>query len=133
MNSSGTQTQSALDSYTWPVNGQIYSQSGLYTAIIPNAQGCDSTITLNLTLSYTGIEELVEDVNIYPNPTNSSITIEGQFLLGKEILIVDSQGRELFKKKLNEAKDQFDLSSFADGIYYLTMDKNTKVFKIVKQ
>jgi hypothetical protein len=56
--SSSTQTQTALDSYTWPVNGQTYLESGTYTAVIPNAAGCDSTITLELTLNFTGIESL---------------------------------------------------------------------------
>ncbi len=55
---SSTQTQTALDSYTWPVNGQTYLESGTYTAVIPNAAGCDSTITLELTLNFTGIESL---------------------------------------------------------------------------
>jgi hypothetical protein len=58
LNTSSTQTQSAIDSYTWPVNGQTYAQSGTYTAVIPNAAGCDSTITLNLTLAFTGINEV---------------------------------------------------------------------------
>jgi hypothetical protein len=56
--SSSTQSETALDSYTWPVNGQTYTQSGTYSATIPNAAGCDSVITLDLTLSYTGIDSL---------------------------------------------------------------------------
>jgi hypothetical protein len=58
LNSSSSQTQTALDSYTWPVNGQIYTESGTYTDTLTNSAGCDSIVTLNLTLSYTGIEEL---------------------------------------------------------------------------
>ena len=49
-------TQTALDSYT--LNGQTYTQSGTYTQVIPGANGCDSTITLNLTLNFTGIHDL---------------------------------------------------------------------------
>jgi hypothetical protein len=56
--SSSTQTQNALDSYTWPVNGQTYTQSGQYTATLINAAGCDSIVTLDLTLSFTGIDEI---------------------------------------------------------------------------
>lgn len=56
--SSSSQTQTALDSYTWPVNGQTYTQSGTYTDTLVNAAGCDSVITLNLTLSFTGIDDL---------------------------------------------------------------------------
>ena len=57
-NSSSTQIEAALDSYTWPVNGQTYTQSGIFSATIPNAAGCDSVITLDLSLSYTSIESL---------------------------------------------------------------------------
>ena len=53
-----SQTATGLDSYTWLVNGQTYTESGSYAAIIPNEAGCDSTITLDLTLAYTGIEDL---------------------------------------------------------------------------
>ena len=55
-NAASTLTQTALDSYT--LNGQTYTQSGIYTQVIPAANGCDSTITLNLTLNFTGIHEL---------------------------------------------------------------------------
>jgi hypothetical protein len=54
--SSSTLTQTALDSYT--LNGQTYTQSGTYTQTVPAANGCDSTITLNLTLNFTGLDEL---------------------------------------------------------------------------
>jgi hypothetical protein len=57
-----TLTQTALDSYT--LNGQTYTQSGTYTQVIPAANGCDSTITLNLTLNFTGIHELVNSTKI---------------------------------------------------------------------
>ena len=55
-NATSTLTETALDSYT--LNGQTYTQSGTYTQVIPAANGCDSTITLNLTLNFTGIHEL---------------------------------------------------------------------------
>ena len=55
-NASSTLTESALDSYT--LNGQIYTQSGTYTQTLTAANGCDSTVTLNLTLNFTGMDEL---------------------------------------------------------------------------
>jgi hypothetical protein len=55
-NAVSTLTQTALDSYT--LNGQTYTQSGTYTQTLPAANGCDSTITLNLTLNFTGMDEL---------------------------------------------------------------------------
>jgi len=56
-NAVSTLTQTALDSYA--LNGQTYTQSGTYTQTLIAANGCDSTITLNLTLNFTGIDELV--------------------------------------------------------------------------
>jgi hypothetical protein len=55
-NGASSLTQTALDSYT--LNGQTYTQSGTYTQTLTAANGCDSTITLNLTLNFTGIDEL---------------------------------------------------------------------------
>jgi hypothetical protein len=53
-----TQTVSACASYQWS-NGQVYNQSGVYTSVAQNAAGCDSTVTLNLTIN---------------NPINSSLS-----------------------------------------------------------
>lgn len=47
-----TQTVSACSSYTWAENNTTYTTSGTYTHVLPgaNANGCDSTITLVLTI-----------------------------------------------------------------------------------
>ncbi|MFM1946025.1 MAG: hypothetical protein RL207_308 [Bacteroidota bacterium] len=48
---SSTQTINACTSYTWPVNNQTYNSNGVYTDTIANASGCDSMVTLNLTIN----------------------------------------------------------------------------------
>ena len=47
----GSETQSACNSYTWATNGTTYMTSGVYTAVLANAIGCDSVVTLNLTIN----------------------------------------------------------------------------------
>jgi hypothetical protein len=49
--SSSVVDETQCGSYFWPLSNQSYTQSGNYTAIIPNTAGCDSTITLNLTIN----------------------------------------------------------------------------------
>jgi hypothetical protein len=48
--SSNTINETACDSYTWPVNGQTYTTSGIYTDLSTNSLGCTHTETLNLTV-----------------------------------------------------------------------------------
>jgi hypothetical protein len=48
---SGTSNVGACDSYTWTANSQTYTASGTYTAVLPAANGCDSTATLVLTIT----------------------------------------------------------------------------------
>ncbi|MEZ5069908.1 MAG: LamG-like jellyroll fold domain-containing protein [Bacteroidales bacterium] len=47
-------TETACDSYTAP-DGNVYTASGIVTAVIPNAAGCDSTITIDLTIHTVNI------------------------------------------------------------------------------
>lgn len=47
----GSQQLTVCDSYTW--DGQPLSQSGVYQQVLPTANGCDSTATLDLTVNYS--------------------------------------------------------------------------------
>jgi hypothetical protein len=49
--SSATFTDTACISYTWPQNGQTYTASGIYKDTLPNAVGCDSIVSLDLTIN----------------------------------------------------------------------------------
>jgi hypothetical protein len=51
VNSSSTSNLTEVACISYILNGQTYTQSGIYSQIIPNAFGCDSMITLNLTLN----------------------------------------------------------------------------------
>ncbi|MFK7785984.1 MAG: LamG-like jellyroll fold domain-containing protein [Crocinitomicaceae bacterium] len=47
---SGTDTQSACDNFTW-INGVTYTSSATATDTLTNSVGCDSIVTLNLTIN----------------------------------------------------------------------------------
>lgn len=49
--STGSEVVSACDSFTWPTNGTTYTTTGTYTATLVNAAGCDSIVTLDLTVN----------------------------------------------------------------------------------
>ena len=56
-NTSSSISAEGMGSYTAP-SGAIYTTGGVYTDTIPNAAGCDSIITINLSMSHSGIGEL---------------------------------------------------------------------------
>ena len=45
-------TVDACESYKWPLNNKTYNKSGIYFDTLINKQGCDSIVTLNLTINY---------------------------------------------------------------------------------
>lgn len=47
---SATEIVSSCDTYEWALNAQTYSATGMYTTTIQNAAGCDSVVTLDLTI-----------------------------------------------------------------------------------
>ena len=129
-------SQTALDSYTWLVNNQTYTTTGAYTAVIPNASGCDSTITLNLTMSFTGINDLsTSKLSVYPNPTNGDFTITGLELLGtvSSLKLTDMNGKVV--KVLDTKATKFSMSLIKPGVYFLNIISGNKeeVLKIVKE
>jgi hypothetical protein len=134
--SSSTQTQTALDTYTWPLNNQTYTQGGTYTATIPNAAGCDSVVTLTLTLNYTGLNEPTRSsVSISPNPTSSKITVKSSLtLIGEKFTIYDQQGKAVKSGVITAEETEIDLSNLSEGVYLFKAGAEMlETFKIIKQ
>ena len=80
-NTSGSETVTECNSYTWATNGQTYTQSGQYTSVLTNQDGCDSTVTLNLTItnSNTGSETVTECDSYTWNADGQTYTQSGQY------------------------------------------------------
>ncbi len=130
-NTSSTLNESAVDSYS--LNGQTYTQSGTYNQIIPNTAGCDSTITLNLTLSFTGIGNISSDyVKVYPNPTIDNLIIEGDFDFATKFEIIDAIGRKVLLGSLTKGINQIDLVNFSRGTYNLIIQGYEIPIRVIK-
>jgi hypothetical protein len=76
-----TQNVNSCGSYIWSANGQTYTGSGQYTATLTNASGCDSVITLNLTIVTPTLNtQSATACNSYTWPQNGNIyTGSGQY------------------------------------------------------
>lgn len=58
---SSTETVITCDSYTWNANGMTYTTSGQHTVALTSGAGCDSVITLNLTIVPTPTANASDD------------------------------------------------------------------------
>ena len=118
------------------LNGQTYTQTGTYTQVLTNAAGCDSTITLNLTISDVGLANAqLSNLSVHPNPTNSSIEILGLDAINQiaSISLVDSRG--VIVKRLPQNKNTLNLSSLSNGVYFLRINSSigNRTMKIIKR
>ena len=65
-------TVDACESYKWPLNNKTYNISGIYYDTLINKQGCDSIVSLNLTINYIVItSQKVVACKSYTWPVNN--------------------------------------------------------------
>ena len=125
-------------SYTW--NGESYVISGDYSQTLTTVHGCDSIVTLHLTITAGVGEWNGSTFNIYPNPTTSILNVE--WSMGNvnadaaEIQLLDVYGRLLDVVKANSGTTQIDLSAYANGVYFVQLVADGQVVgvrKVVRQ
>ncbi len=125
------------DTFTIVTANQI---NGTFSAIIfPEMVGKEFQITYN---DNNIVLEVVEKsvlsaavfqtskLNVYPNPTDSKLSIDGISSL-TEITIINSLGQELINTTIGQG-DTIDLSGYPSGIYFLRTENN-ETLKIIKE
>jgi hypothetical protein len=124
-------TVNAIDSYT--INGQTYTTSGTYTQVLTNAAGCDSLLTINLTLDFTGIANLDnQEFLVFPNPANEVVHIQiSPSLIGEELKILKTDGSLLEKEVMNEVIKTIGIQNLPGGLYFIQIGDNKQRFVIV--
>jgi hypothetical protein len=79
----------------------------------------------------TVTEAELDNFNIYPNPTNGMIYLEGDFSGNKTISIYSLDGKLILNQNLND--NHVNLSSLEKGMYLVKMgyDNTSRVFKLI--
>lgn len=75
-------------------------------------------------LSWASTFELDETItfNVYPNPVVNQLSVEVSVLeLGSTIQLIDSRGRIIFEKVINDLTTIIDFSSLSMGSYHLNL------------
>ncbi len=116
--------------------------SGNYSVLTTDANGCTMNATGSV-IFVTGMNVAkVKSITIYPNPTAGSVVIEGAFSSGQHVSIalLNMLGEQVMKIEDSALTSGYhktvDLSSIADGVYYLQISEGNNIVsvsKIVKQ
>jgi len=128
--------------YSW--NSQTYCTSGDYTQTFLTINGCDSVVTLHLTITVGLDDHNGFDFKVYPNPTNDVVNVEcimkNEEWGDVEMHLCDAYGRLLDVVGANNHSSlrtaQIDLSHFASGVYFIKAVSDGNVFavrKVVRQ
>ena len=98
-----------------------------------NSNGCYSTDTSYITvINNAGInEDQMNNLVIYPNPTQDFIHISNDNFITAEL--ISNDGKSLLVREL-PSYASIDFSGFSNGLYYLKLKNGgeTQIFKIVK-
>ncbi len=129
---SSTLNISAIDSYS--LNGQTYTASGTYTQLITNTAGCDSLITLNLTLDFTAAQNLTGSFwKLYPNPASNYTTLAiEEAVMGSAIILCDAFGREMLRSVVQAQETIIDLHHIPTGLYFVQVGSETRRLEVVR-
>ena len=92
----------------------------------------NGSVTYSETKSIT--MDLKFKVNIYPNPTQDILLIEGIDVIGSKLVFYNSIGQQIFDiVKVNEKSITLNMRQYHSGLYYLSITKheNTTIKKVV--
>ena len=105
------------------------SEAGTYVQNLQTEFGCDSTITLVLSVNSSLLEAEAESISFFPNPTKSEITFSQAI---EKVEIIDLTGKTIFT--FTNAKT-INIESLPAGAYYLrlTNEEKTSLQKVIKQ
>lgn len=86
-----------------------------------------------ITSSIEGIERIMYETRMYPNPTTGIVNIESIVRSKAPITVIDILGREVEKSRLSdEGKLHLDLSHLSNGLYNIVLEYYGKVFIVGK-
>jgi uncharacterized protein YjdB len=108
--------------------------SGSYAAIVSNACGSDTS-----TCEPIEVQGMNENSNviisIYPNPSNGIFTISAKDALIEHLALYSLNGELLQHQSYDSQDISLNLNGYATGSYllYIQTNKQTKIFKLLKQ
>ncbi len=85
---------------------------------------------MNNAVGLSSVASMSSEIRVYPNPTSGSFTINTKQFSGETtIRVIDVLGKEILTKQTNLSEVQIDLSEQAEGLYYVILSNNSKLYQ----
>lgn len=117
------------DSFILNANDTVFTptQTGSFSVVASNE--CGSVQSDCITINVASIDDNFFEINVYPNPTQDFIQIDGLTNNQTEFQMFDSNGKLVLSGKLSN-KEMIDLTNLNSGLYQLFLNKQN--FRIIK-
>lgn len=106
--------------------------NGNYAVIVTSGTCSDTSDCVNI--NKVGLDEMINDISIYPNPTNNVVNISVPTeLVGSQFSIRDFTGRTILYNTFDVEHHEIDLSTYDSGIYFIHVNEYNITFRLVKE
>jgi hypothetical protein len=92
------------------------STSGSYAVVATNSCGSDTSVCEDMVVGITDLN--LEQISIYPNPSNGQFVISSTTILVGDASIFDASGRLIKTAPLNAKENPIDMLGSYPGIYF---------------
>jgi len=137
-----TLTSSVANSYQWQLNAvdipgatdQSYTvqQSGTYTVIITDANGCKNSFSTYVLISGITDANGDADISIFPNPAGDVLYIQSSSIQLNEataISIINVLGQNVLKENVQWKNEVLlDVKNLPSGIYFVKVENDKEKF-----
>ena len=147
-NNTGDTTATAHNSFTW--NDSTYTSTPIIAPnkILKNKTGCDSVVTLHLTITTTGIEEISNtgNISVFPNPVTEEIQVISNQCSVNSVEIYNILGEKVYQSLvtshslsgislMTNVPITINVADFPKGVYFITLttEEGKAVKKFVKE
>ena len=107
--------------------------SGNYSVVVTETNtGCEETIYCTVGNSYRRDAEFGRlkngEMTVYPNPGSGEFTIEWEEGEHGQLAVKDASGRSVVERSVTGGETAIDLTSFGQGVYFVTLVTNEKIY-----
>ena len=110
------------------VNQSISPQSSGSYAVEVTVGSCTELSSCFDFMSLDAETFTLNKINIYPNQASSTLNIEHSLNEDLTLELFSIRGKKIFEKILTEKRSKLNISQFSQGVYFIRLTQNKKVF-----